>query len=123
VPYPAVAVDFLQTLDIHGNLTAQISLDMIMRFDFLTKFRNIIVCQILGARIGVYTCRRKDFLGGAAADAINIGKGNFNPLLIRNVNACYTSHSFYLSVSVYYWLLLAVSRRSLNGSRGIAALR
>ena len=58
----AVAVDFNQTLNVEGNLTAEFTFYLVICFDFLTKLRDFIFSQIFSACVRIDTCLSKNVL-------------------------------------------------------------
>mgnify|MGYP002512509792 CR=1 FL=1 len=54
----------------------------------------------MGARvIGPGLC--KDIICALAANTVNIGKGDFYALVVRNINTSYTSHSLFTSLLIF----------------------
>ena len=91
--YTAVATDFYHSLDVDRNVTTEVTLYNVVVFDFITELGNVIFCEILAASIRIDTGLFKDFVRGCSADTVDIGKTDFNSLLIRNFNTSYTCHS------------------------------
>ena len=92
----AVAVDLDHSLDIHTDFTTEVTLDVVVVFDFLTELGYFLLGQILG----------EDLLGGGSANAVNIGQSDLYALCVRNINACNTSHiDFPLSLSLSLFML------------------
>jgi len=102
----AVAVDLDHSLDIHTDFTTEVTLDVVVVFDFLTELGYFLLGQILGAGIGIDTGYLEDLLGGGSANAVNIGQSDLYALCVRNINACNTSHiDFPLSLSLSLFML------------------
>ncbi len=100
----AVAIDLDHSLYIKANLTAEVTLNMVVVFDLFTELSNLFLGKILSAGIGAYPCNLKDLLGRGLAYAVNIGQSDFYAFCVWNINACYTSHvifPFPLSLSLF----------------------
>ena len=89
----AVAVDFNKALDVEGNVTAKVTFDNVVVLDLVTQLGYLLFGKILGAGIGIDTGLYKDIVGALAAYTVNVGKGDLDALLIRNINTSYTSQS------------------------------
>ena len=83
-----VTVDVHQLLDVGGNGAAKIAFDMVVRFEFLTQSRDLILGQILRAGIGVNPGFRENLFGTGQTDALNIGESDLNALFIGDIDSC-----------------------------------
>ena len=83
MPDAAIAADFLQTFDIHSDLTSQVTLDHLCLVDNACDLSDFIICQISDAGIRVDTCLRKDFHGRCSSNAVDIGKTYFHTFVSR----------------------------------------
>ena len=77
----SVAADLGKSLDVHRDLTAKVTFDMIIISDDLSEFPDFIIGQISAAGIGIHTGLLDDLRRGRAADAINAGQADLNTLL------------------------------------------
>ena len=80
------AANVLQSLEGHALLTAQITFDG-EGFRGTSEFLDVPVLEILDSDVGVDTCFGQDGSSPVRADSIDVGKGNFDPLVAGNVNA------------------------------------
>ena len=82
----AEAADVLETLESHPLLTAQVTFDGVA-LRGPSQFLDITILEILDPDVGVDACLRQDRSGTGWTDAIDVGEGDFNPLVAGNVNA------------------------------------
>ena len=61
--------------------------------DIFTQLGNVVLGQILDTRVGIHPGGFKNLLRGLPANAENIGQPDFDPLILGQVNASYTSHT------------------------------
>src|SRR5512138_2487274 len=88
----AVATEVHQTLDVHGDFTAQVALDRELGHAFAQAL-HLGVGQILDLRRLGNTSRVADLAGRGPTDAVNGGQRNNRVLMIRDINPSNTSHS------------------------------
>src|SRR5699024_3490673 len=88
----AIASDFYQSLDVQCDLTAQITFHLHIVVDVLTQFGNVILAEISHPCVRIDACRLDNVLSFFAADTIDVGKANLDPLLSGQVNTSYTCH-------------------------------
>ena len=69
----AVAADLLQTLDIHCDLTPQITLYHLSLIDNGGNLLYLVIGQISHAGIRVNTCLGQDSVGRSSSDSVDIG--------------------------------------------------
>jgi hypothetical protein len=96
VTHATVAAQVHQSLDVHGQLTAQIAFDH-ERANCITQFFQFAVVQILDLFIGRYTRFSADLLCAWTADTIHGGQADDGVLMIWDVNPCNTCHSLFLN--------------------------
>ena len=89
----AVAVNFYHSLDVEGNGSAEVTFNFVRIFDLITELCYFFLGKILCSGIGIDTGLCKDIVSALAADTVNVGKGDFNALVVRNINTCYTCQS------------------------------
>ena len=82
----AIAADLHQALDVHGNLTAQVALNLQVVVNVVTDLTDILFGQVLNARIRIDTGRLDDIVRNLAANAVDIGQGDLNSLLAGQVD-------------------------------------
>ena len=97
-----VGANLNQSLDVHSNLAAEITLDLAALVDDFTKSVDLVLGEVAHACVWVNGGLRQDLLAGGEAYAEDVGKGDLNTLLARNINACNTSHQLTLSLLVLW---------------------
>ena len=65
----AVAANLNQTLDIQADLTAQVTLDVVVALDDFTQLSSLFFGQVLNAGIRIDTGLSQDLVGRFAANA------------------------------------------------------
>ena len=109
----AVAANFHHALDVQSGLTTEIAFHYVA-FQALTQLGFIILSQVFHAGIGVDSGLFQNFGCAGSADAINIGKSDFNTLILRQVNAgesCHSSQSILSLISYRFCLRELMHRR------------
>ena len=90
----AIAFDALQSLEVHPQLPAQIALDHILALlDRVNDLGKLLLVQILRASVEINPRLLQDDPGIDRADAINVAKRDFDPLLARDFYANDTCHT------------------------------
>src|SRR3989442_9371965 len=115
MPLAAVGADLGQALDVHRDLTAQVTFDEdVFRarhpIDDLAQARDLFLAQVLGALVGIDARVLDDLLGGRVADAVDVGHGDDDALGRRNVDACDSCHLVPTPVAAYVWASWSRSR-------------
>jgi hypothetical protein len=88
----AVAADLIESLNVKSNLTAKITLYGVRGFDYLTELSNLSLGEILRTGIRIDTGLFENVTRTLYADTVDIGQGELNALVVRNINTSYTSH-------------------------------
>src|SRR5271154_2647028 len=96
----AIAAQIHQALDIHGDVAAQIALDLIVSVDDFADAENLVVCQFVDATLRRDANLRADGSRPHRANAKNITKGDLNALLRGNVHTSNTGHAMLLKVEI-----------------------
>ena len=86
----AIAADFDEPLDVHGDFTPEVALYLAVMINVLSQFVNIRFGQILDPDVGVNAGLAKDVLSGAATDTVDIGQPDLNSFFPGQVYAAYT---------------------------------
>ena len=94
----AVASNLNQTLDIQADLTAQVTLDVVVALDDFTQLSSLFFGQVLNAGIRIDTGLSKDLVGRFAANAENVGQADLHALLAGKVNTGNTCHTIITSI-------------------------
>src|SRR5262249_45270568 len=93
VAQAAIAAEVHEPLDVHGDLTAEIALDLVVGLDDLADGAGLLLGEVLGpggqgdARLG------HDVLGGLVADPVDVLEGDHHPLGGGKVDAGDASHA------------------------------
>ena len=87
----AHAANVLEALEGHPLLPAQIALDRVCLCG-TAQFLHIAVLKILDSGVGVDTCLRKDGSSPSRANSIDVGEGDFDPLVAGNVDTSNPCH-------------------------------
>src|SRR6266446_9575381 len=74
VPHPAVAADFHQPLDVHGDLLAEIAFDAALLLDDAADLPNVVLGEILDTDVGTHPGLFQDGVRAHAPDAIDVGE-------------------------------------------------
>src|SRR6188472_2246099 len=92
VPNAAIAPDVHQPLDVHGDFGAEGSFHLDRTLDHLAKARHFRVRKIAHAGIRIDAGLTQNAAAGGPTDSENVGKGNLDPLLAREIHASNTCH-------------------------------
>src|SRR5262245_4166339 len=84
---PAVGADLTQALDRLGALAAQVTLDLEVAVDVLAELRDLLVGEVLDLLVARKTRVTADLLRGRAADAVDVGQPDLEPLLVGEVDS------------------------------------
>ncbi len=87
----AIAADFGETLDVKRNFTAKVAFGAVFG-DLVTKSGQLLIGEVFGADVDIDASILADFLCGRVSDTIDVGKGNDDPFLIRDINPSNTCH-------------------------------
>src|SRR5919197_2216440 len=88
----AIAPDLRQALDGLGPLAPQVAFDLEIRVDVVAELRNLLVGQVAHFLVRREPERGADLARGRLTDSVDIGQPDFEPLLVREVDAGDTSH-------------------------------
>lgn len=78
-----IATNVHETLDVHGFPTSQIPFYLVVIFYGFSQSRYFRVFQVFNSGIGVNLGLGYDFPRAGIPNAVNVGKGDFNPLVAR----------------------------------------
>ena len=81
-----------QSLDVELNFASQITFNLHRLVDDCPDFADIAVREAVGPRVRINATLVQNFLGDGAANAVDIGQGDNNPLIARKVYTGNTSH-------------------------------
>jgi len=92
----AIALDALQTLEVHAEFAAQVTFDDILAvLNGVNDLGHLLFGQVLGAglRFDLRYLKDGDSIGGS--DAVDVAQGDVDSLVARNFNSDDTSHKLF----------------------------
>src|SRR5690606_11304906 len=92
VPDALVAANLDLATDVGLDLAAQVTLDLEVRLDVVTHRDELLVGELVHTQVGAHTGRLEDLLGAGAADAVDVGESDLQPLVAGEVDANQASH-------------------------------
>src|SRR6476469_7886619 len=92
VPQAAVAADFHQALDVERDLLAEIAFHTPLLLDHPADLADVVFRQVLHADVRAHARFLEDQVRPVAADAVDVGQPDLDPLGAREVHACDTRH-------------------------------
>ncbi len=100
----AVGGEVHQALDVHRDFAAEVALDLIVGVDRLADLEDFLVGKVLDPALG-----RDSELGGdldrlGAADSVNVGERDHNPLVGGDIHPGNTCHIVFLLLHGAGWL-------------------
>ena len=87
VAQAAVRADLDQALDVQGHLAAQVALDLVAPVDDLAQPVDLLLGEVPDPGVRVDVGLGEDLLAGRQADPVDVGQGDLDPLLARDVDA------------------------------------
>ena len=87
VTQAAVAAKIHQTLDVHLGVAAQVAFDSVIRVDMFAQGQSLGIRKLVYATRNVDAERFTDGFGRGMADSGDVGKGDGNPFVGRDVDA------------------------------------
>src|ERR1700682_10075 len=92
VPYPPVAPDFHQALDVHGDVLAEIALHAPLLFDDAADLPDVIFRQILRAEVGTDPCVLEDLVRTDAPYAEDVRQTDLDAFRAGEIDASDSCH-------------------------------
>ena len=97
----AIALDALQTLEVHAEFAAQVTFDDILAvLNGVNDLGHLLFSQVLGAGLRFDLRYFKDVDGIGRSDAVDVAQGDVDSLVARNFNSDDTSHNIKLFLKV-----------------------
>jgi hypothetical protein len=93
MPRTPVGPDLDQSLDVEGDLLAQIAFHGTLSFDGLGDPAHFLFREILDPNVGIDLDLGEDLAGPVWTDAVNVLETCLDPFGSREVDACDASHS------------------------------
>src|SRR5437588_11469773 len=90
--HAAITVDFHEALDVQADVLAEIALDFALIRNHLPDLADVILGQILDARVRADGRFRQNVFRARPADAVDIRQADFDPLVQWKVHTCNTCH-------------------------------
>ena len=94
MPQAAVAADLGQALDVKRGLTAQVTFHDVAVVDALTQLGFFLIGEVFYSGVGVDPGCLQYLVCAGSADTIDIGETDLDSLVLGQVNAGYTCHTF-----------------------------
>src|SRR6266508_1601403 len=88
----AIAADLRQALDRLGPLAAQVAFDLEIRVDVVAELSDLLVSKVAHLFVRRQTQGSTDRARGRLANSVDVGQPDFEPLLVRKVDAGDTCH-------------------------------
>ena len=88
-----VTANIHQTLDVAGNFTAEVTLNLVGSFKLFTDFIHFISRNVINITRPIDAGGIKDFQSRSTADAVNVGQRNINTFAAGQIYTCNSSHS------------------------------
>ena len=88
MPRTAIRADFNQPLDIQGYFAAKVTFNLVTSIDDFAQPVDLLFGQVADTSVRVDVRLSEDLLARWQPNPIDIGEGDLNALLARNVYAC-----------------------------------
>jgi hypothetical protein len=82
MPQSTVTAEIHESLDVHGDLGAQITLDFVLRVNDLTNGVHLCIRQIIGFRVPTDAGLIENLPGRSAPNTINVRQSNLDALVL-----------------------------------------
>ena len=83
VAQPTIRVEIRQPLDVHGDLSTKIPLDLVLGVEDGSNCRDFLLGEAVGLLVPVDTGLIGDLLRARPSDSEDVGQRDFNPLRFR----------------------------------------
>src|SRR4051812_30694100 len=87
-----VAADLDLATDVGLDLTAEVTLDLVLRLDRVAELDELGVTQLVDPQVGADAGVGEELLGGGAADAVDVGERDLDALVAREVDTNEACH-------------------------------
>src|SRR5204862_1043492 len=92
--------DFLQALDRLGTLAPEVALHLEVRVDVIAELRDLGIGQVAHLLVRREPDLRTDLAGGRRPDTEDVGEGDLEPLVTREIYSCNSRQFFSLALSL-----------------------
>jgi len=86
VSQATIGADLHKTLDVLAYLTTEVTLDLEVPVNILTKTNSLLFCEILDTGIRVDAGFLQNLGSGGQADTVDVSQANLNALLTREID-------------------------------------
>jgi len=93
MPQSSVTADVHQPLDVHLDLLSQIAFDIALLIDNGSYPVDLFLGQLANATVRADMSLAQNLVSTRSPDPVYVRKAYLNPLIARQINACYSSHS------------------------------
>src|SRR5207247_445232 len=100
VAHSPVGADLHEAFDVHGDVLAEVPLHPSLAVDDLGDPAGLLFGEVLHPYVGVDPRLGQDLVAPADPDPVDVGEGDFHPLLSWEVDACDACHSLPLPLFV-----------------------
>src|ERR1700683_3932700 len=87
VPDALVAADLDLPPDVGLHLAAEVTFDLVVRFDPVSQLNKLVIGNLVDSSVSADPRTAQGLDRTGTADAVNIGEGDFQPLVTREVDA------------------------------------
>jgi hypothetical protein len=98
MPKAPIAPNVHETLDVHGHLGAESTLDLESALDLLPEEVDLFVAQVLGPTTGIHPTGTQNLPGPSVPDPVDIGQGHLDALTPGKINTRNTCHQIVSAV-------------------------
>jgi hypothetical protein len=78
-----VAADLDLATNVTGYLAAQVTFDLVVRFDVVAELDELLVAQLVDAHVGAHPGGVEGLVGAGTADAEDVGECDLHALVTR----------------------------------------
>lgn len=89
----AVGAQIHEPLDVRGNISSQISLNLELALEDFPNAQDFGLGKLMRSRFGVDACPGNDVLGRPAADPVDGCQRDSDTLIFRQIDSCNSCHS------------------------------
>jgi hypothetical protein len=95
-----VRADLHQASYVERGLPAEVSLDAVLSLQHLSELTDFCFGQIPHSGIGIHPSPLENTLAGCGSYPVNVGQGDFDPFIPRQVYSCNPCHRLHLRLAL-----------------------